>query len=242
MTAHDIPAYMAQVGVRARAASTDMARASTLARNAALTELARMLRADVSPLEAANAKDIAAAEAAGLAPPMVDRLRLNEKILETLAQGCEQLAAMPDPVGEITGVKRRPSGIAVGLATEIPSHNLREIADACVALIKTPSLSQDELLAIVAIESHRHRCMVVGEDLGTVEDAVRTRLEGHLFDYAQSCYGKNVRVEFLEKIRDEEKFIDLPTLTAAIDRDAELARAWFARRTSSGAVNATDRI
>jgi glutamate-5-semialdehyde dehydrogenase len=114
MTAHDIPAYMAQVGVRARAAATEMARASTLARNAALTELARMLRSDVSPLEAANAKDISAAEAAGLAPPMVDRLRLNEKILATLAEGCEQLAAMPDPVGEITGVKRRPSGIAVG--------------------------------------------------------------------------------------------------------------------------------
>ena len=76
----------------------------------------------------------------------------------------------------------------------------------------------------------------------TVEDAGRTLLEVHIFDYAQSCYGKNVRVEFLEKIRDEEKFIDLPTLTAAIDRDAELARAWFARRTSSGAVNATDRI
>ncbi|KQW96803.1 bifunctional riboflavin kinase/FMN adenylyltransferase [Massilia sp. Root418] len=76
----------------------------------------------------------------------------------------------------------------------------------------------------------------------TVEDAGRTLLEVHIFDYAQSCYGKNVRVEFLEKIRDEEKFIDLPTLTAAIDRDAGLARAWFAKRTSSGAVNATDRI
>ena len=76
----------------------------------------------------------------------------------------------------------------------------------------------------------------------TVEDAGRTLLEVHIFDYAQSCYGKNVRVEFLEKIRDEEKFIDLPTLTAAIDRDAGLARAWFAERTGSGAVNATDRI
>ena len=76
----------------------------------------------------------------------------------------------------------------------------------------------------------------------TVEDAGRTLLEVHIFDYAQSCYGKNVRVEFLEKIRDEEKFIDLPTLTAAIDRDAGLARAWFAARTGSGAVNATDRI
>ena len=74
----------------------------------------------------------------------------------------------------------------------------------------------------------------------TVEDAGRTLLEVHIFDYAQSCYGRNVRVEFLEKIRDEEKFIDLPTLTEAIHRDAEQARAWFARR--GGAVTATDRI
>lgn len=114
MTAHDIPAYMAQVGVRARAAAVDMARATTLARNAALTELARLLRTEGGALQAANGKDISAAEAAGLAAPLVDRLRLNDKILQTLAEGCEQLAAMPDPVGEITGVKRRPSGISVG--------------------------------------------------------------------------------------------------------------------------------
>ncbi|HSI58657.1 MAG TPA: glutamate-5-semialdehyde dehydrogenase [Ideonella sp.] len=114
MTTHDIPAYMAQVGVRARDAATLMARASTLARNAALTELARLLRAEGLPLHAANTKDIAAAEAAGLAGPMVDRLRLGEKVVATVAEGCEQLAAMPDPVGEISGVKRRPSGISVG--------------------------------------------------------------------------------------------------------------------------------
>jgi riboflavin kinase/FMN adenylyltransferase len=74
----------------------------------------------------------------------------------------------------------------------------------------------------------------------TVEDAGRVLLEVHIFNYAQSCYGKSVRVEFLKKLRDEEKFIDLPTLTAAIDRDAEQARAWFARH--SGATTATDRI
>ncbi|SFV12072.1 bifunctional riboflavin kinase/FAD synthetase [Pseudoduganella namucuonensis] len=74
----------------------------------------------------------------------------------------------------------------------------------------------------------------------TVEDAGRVLLEVHIFDYARACYGRNVRVEFLHKIRDEEKFIDLPTLTAAIDRDAAEARAWFARR--GGAVTATDRI
>ena len=70
----------------------------------------------------------------------------------------------------------------------------------------------------------------------TVEDGGRVLLETHLFDYAQQCYGKLIRVEFLKKLRDEEKFIDLPTLTAAIDKDAQQARAWFALR----AQNSTD--
>lgn len=70
----------------------------------------------------------------------------------------------------------------------------------------------------------------------TVEDAGRVLLEVHVFDFAQNCYGKVVRVEFLQKIRDEEKFIDLPTLVKAIERDAGQARAFFA----ANAV--TDRI
>ncbi len=114
MTPHDIPAYMARLGAAARAAATEMARAGTRAKNAALTHLAAQLRAAGPALAEANALDIAAAEAAGLAAPMVDRLRLTPKVLETVAEGCEQLAAMPDPIGEITGVKRRPTGISVG--------------------------------------------------------------------------------------------------------------------------------
>jgi glutamate-5-semialdehyde dehydrogenase len=113
-TLHDIPAYMAALGAQARAAATVMARASTRAKNAALLALARLLREAGEPLQAANAKDTAAAELAGLAAPMVDRLRLPPKVIATVAEGCEQLAAMPDPVGEITGVKRRPTGISVG--------------------------------------------------------------------------------------------------------------------------------
>ncbi|HEX5684845.1 MAG TPA: glutamate-5-semialdehyde dehydrogenase [Ideonella sp.] len=114
MTAHDIPAYMAHLGAAARAASTLMARAGTREKNAALIELAQRLRDSGPALAEANARDIAAAQAAGLAAPMVDRLRLSEKVIATVAEGCEQLAAMPDPIGEITGVKRRPSGISVG--------------------------------------------------------------------------------------------------------------------------------
>jgi len=74
----------------------------------------------------------------------------------------------------------------------------------------------------------------------TVDDSGRVLLEVHVFDFHQQCYGKQVRVEFLSKIRDEEKYIDLPTLTAAIQNDADIARGYFGQRI--GAVTATDRI
>jgi glutamate-5-semialdehyde dehydrogenase len=114
MSPNDIPAYMAHVGVAARAAATAMAASSTAARNLALTRLAERLRAQVDALQQANARDLDAARAQGLAGPLLDRLKLTPQILETVAEGCEQIAAMPDPVGEISGVKRQPSGISVG--------------------------------------------------------------------------------------------------------------------------------
>ncbi|MFN6993145.1 MAG: glutamate-5-semialdehyde dehydrogenase [Aquincola tertiaricarbonis] len=110
----DIPAYMARVGAAARGAATVMAASSTQARNVALTTLAQLLRDSVAALDVDNARDLEAARANGLAGPMLDRLKLGAKVIDTVAEGCEQLAAMPDPIGEITGVKRRPSGIAVG--------------------------------------------------------------------------------------------------------------------------------
>ncbi|WP_420473987.1 bifunctional riboflavin kinase/FAD synthetase [Noviherbaspirillum sp. ST9] len=75
----------------------------------------------------------------------------------------------------------------------------------------------------------------------TIEDAGRVLLETYVFDYNEQCYGKVIRVEFLKKLRDEEKYIDLPTLTAAIDRDAQQARDYFKAREAQ-AVSATDRI
>ncbi len=110
----DVKAYMQTLGQQARSASRAMARAETRAKNEALATLARLLRSAGPALAAANAQDITQAEAASLAAPMVDRLRFTEKVIDTMAEGCEQLAAMPDPVGEITGVKRRPTGISVG--------------------------------------------------------------------------------------------------------------------------------
>ena len=110
----DIPAYMAHLGAQARAASTAMAAASTAAKDQALRALARRLREALPELQRDNAQDLDAARTAGLAEPMVDRLKLTPVVIDTVAQGCEQLAAMPDPVGEIAEVKRRPSGISVG--------------------------------------------------------------------------------------------------------------------------------
>ncbi len=110
----DIPAYMAQVGAAARAAATAMAAAPTAAKDAALRALAQRLRSAGPELAAANQQDLAAARSAGLAEPLVDRLKLTPQVIATVAEGCEQIAAMADPVGEISGVKRRPSGISVG--------------------------------------------------------------------------------------------------------------------------------
>jgi glutamate-5-semialdehyde dehydrogenase len=114
MTPTDIPAYMAHVGAAARAAATEMAAASTAAKNRALLSLASRLRAQAAELVAANRLDIEAALANGVAEPMVDRLKLTEKVIATVAEGCEQIAAMPDPIGEITELRRRPTGISVG--------------------------------------------------------------------------------------------------------------------------------
>jgi glutamate-5-semialdehyde dehydrogenase len=114
MSASDLPAYMARVGAAARAAATVVAASSTAARNRALLILAARLRGASAELQSANAIDLDAGRAAGLAAPLLDRLALTAPIIDTVAQGCEQIAAMPDPVGEISGVKRRPSGIAVG--------------------------------------------------------------------------------------------------------------------------------
>jgi len=102
------------LGQQAKVASAAMAKASTATKNRALKRLAALLRDNTEALQIDNAKDLARAQAAGLAGPMVDRLRLTPQILATCAEGCEQLAAMPDVIGEILGMKQQPSGIRVG--------------------------------------------------------------------------------------------------------------------------------
>ncbi len=88
MTPTDIPVYMDHLGLQARAAATAMAAAPTAAKDSALRALAARLREGKAALQAANAPDIAAAESAGLPAPMVDRLRLGDAVLATVAEGC----------------------------------------------------------------------------------------------------------------------------------------------------------
>ena len=102
------------LGKQAKIASAGVSIASAAIKNETLLRLAALLRANVAALQADNAKDIARAIKAGLSEPMVDRLKLTPKVLETCALGCEQLAAMPDIIGEIIGMKQQPSGIRVG--------------------------------------------------------------------------------------------------------------------------------
>jgi len=103
-----------QLAKDARAASRGMARASTEQKNNALLTLARLIREQAPALRAANELDLAAARNAGLEAAMLDRLTLSDKGIESMAEGVEQIATLPDPVGSITDMNTRPSGIQVG--------------------------------------------------------------------------------------------------------------------------------
>ena len=110
----DIKHYMQQLGQGARAASRMMAKADTGTKNRALLIIAAAIRREKEALLAANRADMEAARAAGLDAAMLDRLALSEKSIATMAEGLEQIASLPDPIGEISDLKYRPSGIQVG--------------------------------------------------------------------------------------------------------------------------------
>jgi glutamate-5-semialdehyde dehydrogenase len=105
---------MQTLGRQARAASRRLAAATTAEKNAALLHLAAALRRDKAALLAANAEDLATARANGLEAALLDRLALSDKGVDSMAEGVEQVARLPDPIGEITDIKYRPSGIQVG--------------------------------------------------------------------------------------------------------------------------------
>jgi len=112
--ASNIKAYMRDVGQRARAAARAMARAETAAKDAALAAMATELERGTDALVAANRKDLDAGKSAGLDAAMLDRLMLNAARVKSMAEGLRQIASLTDPVGEITDLRYRPSGIQVG--------------------------------------------------------------------------------------------------------------------------------
>ncbi|HET7731128.1 MAG TPA: glutamate-5-semialdehyde dehydrogenase [Usitatibacter sp.] len=110
----DLRALMHAMGERARAASRAIARSGTAARNRALEAAAEALREREKTLLAANALDVKGARAEGRDDAFIDRLKLTGKAVDAMAQGLLDIAALPDPVGEVTGLRFRPSGIQVG--------------------------------------------------------------------------------------------------------------------------------
>jgi glutamate-5-semialdehyde dehydrogenase len=110
----DITQYMEQVGRQARVASRAMARADSAQRNRALSLIADAIERDADALRAANQLDLDAARASGMSPALLDRLALSDKAIATMVEGLRQIVALADPIGEISGLKFRPSGIQVG--------------------------------------------------------------------------------------------------------------------------------
>jgi len=110
----NVAEYMSELGQRARAASRLMARADTGRKNAALAAMARILDAGRDALAEANRKDLDAGRANGLDDAMLDRLELTPARIDTMIEGLHQVAALPDPIGGITDMNYRPSGIQIG--------------------------------------------------------------------------------------------------------------------------------
>jgi glutamate-5-semialdehyde dehydrogenase len=109
----DIAAVMDRLGREALAASQALARAPTVRKNLALEKMAAALRAGRPALLAANALDLEAARAKGLSAAMLDRLALDEKRIEAMARGVEEIAALPDPVGTVSARWTRPNGLDI---------------------------------------------------------------------------------------------------------------------------------
>lgn len=110
----DVTAYMKQLGQQARQAAKKIASAETGAKNAALLAIADNIEANAAKLKSENKKDLEAGAEKGLEPALLDRLELNDKTIAGMAEGLRQIAALPDPVGEVTDLNYRPTGIQVG--------------------------------------------------------------------------------------------------------------------------------
>ncbi len=130
-------------------------RASTAEKNAALLAIAAAIRREKAALVAANQEDLAAARAAGLEPAMLDRLTLSEKGVDSMAEGVEQVATLPDPIGEMGEFKFRPSGIQVG-KMRVPLGVIGIIYEA------RPNVTADAAGAVPEIRQRRHPARRLG--------------------------------------------------------------------------------
>ena len=109
-----LSAYMLDLGARARAAAETLARAPTDAKNAALVAVADAVSDRTPAIRSANRRDLDAGRSSGLAAPLLDRLELTDARIRSMAEGLRQIAALPDPVGEIGSMRMRPSGLQIG--------------------------------------------------------------------------------------------------------------------------------
>ena len=171
MNAFNVDEHMLALGAQAKTAAALMARADAATKNKALKALARRLREAGPALQEANARDIERATAVGLSAPMVDRLKLTPKVLATVAEGCEQLAAMSDVIGEIIGMRQQPSGIRVG-QMRVPIGVFGMIFESRPNVtIEAASLAIKSGNAAIlrggseAIESNKALALLVGESL-----------------------------------------------------------------------------
>ena len=110
----DIPGYMRRLGEQGRAAARRVSSAETGAKNAALVAIADAILANRKQLAAENTRDLEAGRAHGLDAALLDRLELTDARIDAMAEGLRQIAALPDPVGEVTRMWRRPNGLLIG--------------------------------------------------------------------------------------------------------------------------------
>jgi glutamate-5-semialdehyde dehydrogenase len=144
MTSTDIKTRIEAMGVKARAASRELVKLSTEQKNKILVAMAASVRANARKIMTANARDLAAAEKKGLAKPMVQRLKLDAKALEGIASAIEDVARLPDPVGEVLSDWTRPNGlhirkerVPIGVIGIIYESRPNVTSDAAVLCFKT---------------------------------------------------------------------------------------------------------
>jgi glutamate-5-semialdehyde dehydrogenase len=166
----DIPALMAGIGRGARAAARELSLASTESKNAAIRSAAAAIRMRARDILAANARDVAAARAKGATGAFLDRLRLDEKYISAMADGLDQIAALPDPVGRSLARFERPNGLVIervatplGVIGVIYESRPAVTADAGALCLKAGNATilrggSESLLSTAII----HECLVAG--------------------------------------------------------------------------------